>query len=69
MASLECISGPIKGLCLPRHAWEGLQKHGINTFDQLVAVADRLERLERLERIGPKTAQVVRKELARIEFP
>jgi hypothetical protein len=66
MASLECISGPIKGLCLPRHAWEGLQKHGINTFDQLVAVADRLERLER---IGPKTAQVIRKELARIEFP
>jgi hypothetical protein len=50
MASLECISGPIKSLCLPRHAWEGLQKHGINTFDQLVAVADRLERLER---IGP----------------
>ncbi len=66
MASLECISGPIKSLCLPRHAWEGLQKHGINTFDQLVAVADRLERLER---IGPKTAQVIRKELARIEFP
>ena len=66
MASLECISGPIKGLRLPRHAWEGLQKHGINTFDQLVAVADRLERLER---IGPKTAQVIRKELVRIEFP
>jgi len=66
MASLECISGPIKSLCLPRHAWEGLQKHGINTFDQLVAVADRLERLER---IGPKTAQVIRKELACIEFP
>ena len=66
MASLECISGPIKSLCLPRHAWEGLQKHGINTFDQLVAVA---ERLERLERIGPKTAQVIRKELVRIEFP
>ena len=66
MASLECISGPIKGLCLPRHAWEGLQKHGINTFDQLAAVADRLERLER---IGPKTAQVIRKELVRIEFP
>ena len=66
MASLECISGPIKSLCLPRHAWEGLQKHGINTFDQLVAVADRLERLER---IGPKTAQVIRKELVRIEFP
>jgi hypothetical protein len=66
MASLECISGPIKSLCLPRHAWEGLQKHGINTFDQLVAVADRLERLER---IGPKTAQVIRKELARIECP
>ena len=66
MASLECISGPIKRLCLPRHAWEGLQKHGINTFDQLAAVADRLERLER---IGPKTAQVIRKELARIECP
>ena len=66
MASLECISGPIKSPCLPRHAWEGLQKHGINTFDQLAAVADRLERLER---IGPKTAQVIRKELARIECP
>ena len=65
MASLECISGPIKGLHLPRHAWEGLQKHGINTLDQLMAVAGRLERLER---IGPKTAEVIRKELARLEF-
>ena len=66
MASLECINGRIKGLRLPRHAWDGLQKHGINTFDQLVAVAGRLERLER---IGPKTAQLIRKELARLEFP
>ena len=61
MASLECISGPIKGLRLPRHAWEGLQKHGISTIEQLTAVAGRLERLER---IGPKTAQLIRKELA-----
>jgi endonuclease III len=35
------------------------------TVAQLKAVADRLERLEGM---GPKTARVVREELARIEF-
>jgi hypothetical protein len=65
MPSLECVNGPITGLRLPRHAWEGLRKHGIISIDQLRAAADRLERLER---IGPKTARVVRQELARIEF-
>lgn len=66
MPSLECVSGPITELRLPRHAWEGLRKHGITTIDHLRTIADRLERLER---IGPKTAHVIRKELARIEFP
>jgi hypothetical protein len=63
MPSLDCVSGPITGLRLPRQAWEGLRKHGITTLDQLRTMADRLERLER---IGPKTAQVVRVELARL---
>jgi hypothetical protein len=63
MPSLDCVSGPITGLRLPRHAWEGLHKHRITTIDQLKASADRLERLER---IGPKTARVVREELARV---
>lgn len=65
MPSLDCVSGPITGLHLPRHAWHGLRKHGIMTVAQLKAVADRLERLEGM---GPKTARVVREELARIEF-
>ncbi len=63
MASMECITGPIHGLRLPRQAWAGLCKHGITTLDQLEAMADRLKRLEH---IGPKTARVVRKELARL---
>jgi hypothetical protein len=68
MPSLGCVSGPITGLRLARHAWEGLRKHGIISIDQLRAASDRLERLERLERFGPKTAQLVRLELARIEY-
>jgi len=63
MASMACVDGPIHGLRLPQHAWVGLRKHGITTLDQLKAMADRLERLER---IGPKTAHVVRAELARL---
>lgn len=66
MPSLDCVSGPITALRLPRRAWEGLRTHGIATFDQLRAITDRLERLER---IGPKTPGVVRQELARTEFP
>jgi hypothetical protein len=62
MASMECVDGPIQGLRLPRHAWAGLRKHGITTLDQVRVIADRLERLEQ---IGPKTAHVVRAELAR----
>jgi hypothetical protein len=65
MPSLDCVDGPITGLRLPRHAWEGLRKHGIISIGQLRAASDRLERLERF---GPKTAQLVRLELARIEF-
>lgn len=47
----------------PRHAWEGLRSQGVSSVDQLKAVDNRLER------IGPKTPQLVRFELARIELP
>ena len=59
----ESWEGPIRGLRLPLTAWNSLQAEGITTLGQLMAVADRLERLTG---IGPKTAQVIRKELARV---
>jgi hypothetical protein len=58
--------GPIRGLRLPLTAWKSLEYDGIKTIDQLRAVADQLERLPG---IGPKTAQVLRKELARVSVP
>jgi endonuclease III len=58
--------GPIRGLRLPLTAWRSLEDGGITTIAQLKAVADQLERLPG---IGPKTAQVLRKELARILVP
>ncbi len=59
----ERWEGPIRGLRLPLIVWKSLEDDGITTLNQLRAVADRLERLPG---IGPKTAQVVRKELARV---
>jgi hypothetical protein len=59
----ERWEGPIRGLRLPLTAWNSLQAEGITTLGQLMAVADRLEQLIR---IGPKTAQVIREELARV---
>ncbi len=59
----ERWEGPIRGLRLPLTAWKSLEDDGIKTLDQLRAVADRLERLPG---IGPKTVQVVRKELGRV---
>ena len=59
----ERRTGPIEGLRLPLKAWDVLRKAKITTLDELRAVADRLQRLER---IGPKTAEVIRAELARV---
>ncbi|PVE23412.1 hypothetical protein DC522_16280 [Microvirga sp. KLBC 81] len=58
----DAHEGPIPGLRLPRYAWEVLHGEGITTLDQLRAVADQLEKRPG---IGPKTAQLIRDELAR----
>jgi hypothetical protein len=56
-------NGPIRGLRLPLNAWTAFEREGITTLDQLRAMADRLHWLPG---IGPKTAQVIREELARV---
>ncbi|GEO18807.1 DNA-directed RNA polymerase subunit alpha C-terminal domain-containing protein [Microvirga aerophila] len=55
--------GPIEGLRLSHRVWEILRRENIQTFDQLKASADRLERFEG---IGPKAAQQIRQEIARV---
>jgi DNA-directed RNA polymerase alpha subunit len=57
------VPGPIEGLRLPIRAWEALRKERITTIDQLRAAVDRIERFSD---IGPKTAEVIRAELARV---
>jgi DNA-directed RNA polymerase alpha subunit len=59
----ERFEGPIRGLRLPLATWNSLQNEGITTLDELTAVADRLEQLVG---IGPKLAQMIRDELARL---
>ncbi len=59
----ETCEGPIGGLYLPSNAWEALHRENIGTLDQLRANAGWLELYEG---IGPKTAQVIRLELARV---
>jgi endonuclease III len=59
----DAYKGPISGLRLPRNAWVALRAGGIATLDQLRAVADQLQELPG---IGPKTAQLIREELARV---
>ena len=56
------LEGPIRGLRLPLAVWNVLIEEGINTLEQLKAVADRLERFPG---IGVKMARLVREELAR----
>ncbi len=60
------FEGPIRGLRLPLVVWTRLEDEGITTLSQLNAVA---ARLEHLVGIGPKTAQVIREELARLALP
>jgi hypothetical protein len=55
--------GPIGGLHLPQSVWNVLQRENILTFDQLKAVADRIERLPGIE---PKMLLVVRDEITRV---
>ena len=58
--------GPIRGLVLPPNAWYVLRREKIKTIRELRAVASRLERLKG---IGPKRAQAIRAELARVASP
>ena len=55
--------GPIKEIRLPLQVWTSLQDENITTIEQLKAMADRLENLVG---IGPKAAQIIREELARV---
>jgi Helix-hairpin-helix domain len=59
----DLIGGPIGGLRLPFQAWEALRKEGITTLDRLRAMADEIHTLPG---IGPRTAQLIREELARV---
>ena len=62
----ETCEGPIGGLYLPSNAWEALHRENIGTLDQLKANVGWLELYEGFE---PKTAQVIRLELARVAPP
>ena len=55
--------GPIGRFRLPQSVWNVLQRENITTFDQLKAVADRIEQFLGIE---PKMALVVRDEIARV---
>ncbi|GEO15341.1 helix-hairpin-helix domain-containing protein [Microvirga aerophila] len=59
----ERFGGPVRGLRLPLNAWEALRQEGVTTIGQLRDVADRLETFPG---IGPKTAHLIREELARV---
>jgi hypothetical protein len=59
----DCIEGPIRGLRLPFEVWKILRRESITTMDRLRAIADQIHTLPG---IGPKTAQVIREELARV---
>ena len=58
--------GPIGSLVLPPNIWYVLRREKIKTISELRAVADHLERLKG---IGPKRAQAIRAELARVASP
>lgn len=56
--------GAIPGLRLPQYAWSVLDRDNITSMDQLRAIADEIERL--VPGAGPKTADAIRAELARV---
>ncbi|WP_414476118.1 hypothetical protein [Microvirga sp. M2] len=55
--------GLIGDLMLPPRAWYVLRRENIKTLNKLRAVADWLEQFDG---IGPKTARLIREELARV---
>ncbi len=59
----HCIGEPIRGLRLPYKTWEALRREGITTLERLRARADQIHTLLGS---GPKTAQMIREELARV---
>ena len=61
----ECIGDQSGGLRLSFQAWKALRREGITTLDRLRANANQIHTLPG---IGRKTAQLIRDELARIEF-
>ena len=62
----DTCAGPIGGLYLPPAAWNMLQREKIQTLEQLVDIADRLEQVEGIE---PRMAEVIREALARVAPP
>ena len=56
--------GPIGSLRLPLSAWAALDRAGITTLDQLRA---QIGRIQRFDGIGPKTARLLKQELARLD--
>jgi hypothetical protein len=54
-------AGPIGGLYLPPIAWDLLWREKIQTIDQLMINADRLEQFDGIE---PRLAQVIRQAIA-----
>jgi len=58
----DTCAGPIGGLYLPPVAWDVLQREKIQTLEQLVDIADRLEQVEGIE---PRMAEVIREVVAR----
>jgi len=62
----DTCAGPIRGLYLPSVAWGILQQEEIQTLEQLVDIADRLEQFDGIE---PRMAEVIREALARVAPP
>jgi hypothetical protein len=62
----DTCAGPICGLYLPPVAWNMLQREEIQTLEQLVDIADRLELFDGIE---PRMAEVIREALARVALP
>ena len=62
----DTCAGPIGGLYLPPVAWDVLQRETIQTLEQLVDIADRLEQFDGME---PRMAEVIREALVRVAPP